>query len=72
MHKQFRLEKAIELDIKLKLAGVKEGYRKLNSILNEDKIEEAKKLNTNEATKENRVLLEKIMCCIKEENYGSN
>ena len=64
LSKQIRLEEAVDLDVKVRLAGDKKGNKNLSSVLAEyneahDK-EELASINTNEAIKKNRDLIGNI------------
>ena len=40
IHRQIEIEKALELDTKIKIAGDKKGFKDLKKILNKDKVQE--------------------------------
>ena len=65
LKKQIELEKAVELDTKMRLAGSKTGNKYLEKLLHEDTLESVNKINTNEAILSNANLIKNIADIVK-------
>jgi hypothetical protein len=61
MNKQIQFENALKIDIQVKCAGGKEGFKGMDKALNDYNFEElAVEYNTNEATIQNVAILDMI------------
>lgn len=60
LNKAITKYEAIDLDIRIRLAGGKDGYPELSDILNEDKLEDIK-VNTDERTLGNKQMLDNML-----------